>query len=246
MKTCTKRKLRIFINFCSLFIIKKLQRDKIRQNALLFSGYLLDIGSGRRPYKDYFTNCSNYVGIDISIDKLPNVVGSVLGLPFKDECFHTVICTEVLEHVPEPGNALAEIYRILKPNGIFYLTVPMSWNLHYEPHDYFRFTKYGLEYLLAERNCFEIEKIERIGGGFSLIGQRLCDILGRLVYRCFSRFSHKLGITLRLILTLPVSVFFWLIGRLLDGIDKSDAIGWVCIARKPNTGAKVFKSWGLS
>ena len=49
-------------------------------------------------------------------------------LPFKDEIFDFVICTEVLEHVPNFKKAIYEIKRVLKPNGEFLITVPNSLN----------------------------------------------------------------------------------------------------------------------
>lgn len=61
-------------------------------------------------------------------------------LPFRDECFDAVLCTEVLEHVPDPVRVLCELNRVLKPGGQVFVTVPQSWEIHEARHDYLRYT----------------------------------------------------------------------------------------------------------
>ena len=48
-------------------------------------------------------------------------------LPFPADCFDRIICSEVLEHVPDPDLVLSEISRILKPGGLFIASVPRYW-----------------------------------------------------------------------------------------------------------------------
>lgn len=50
-----------------------------------------------------------------------------LALPFEDNSFDKVICSEVLEHIPDYRAMLAEIDRILKPNGLLAISVPRAW-----------------------------------------------------------------------------------------------------------------------
>jgi 2-polyprenyl-3-methyl-5-hydroxy-6-metoxy-1,4-benzoquinol methylase len=52
------------------------------------------------------------------------VVGSVMELPFPENSFEIVICTEVVEHTPHPRRAVAELARVVEPNGILVLTTP--------------------------------------------------------------------------------------------------------------------------
>lgn len=51
-------------------------------------------------------------------------VGDVLALPFADACFDIVLCTEVIEHTPQPGTAIDELARVLRPGGTLVLTTP--------------------------------------------------------------------------------------------------------------------------
>ena len=91
-----------------------------------------------------------------------------MSLPFADRCFETVFCAQVLEHVPRPEELLREAFRVLKVGGQIILTVPQTWGLHEEPHDYYRFTRYGLRYML-ERVGFQVRSIEPRGGAFRMM-----------------------------------------------------------------------------
>jgi len=216
--------------FSHLFIIKKLQRDAFRKYAKFLNGRLLDIGCGNSPYRKLIS-CQSYMGIDGLPDVKPDVAARCESIPCKEKRFDAVICTELLEHLPEPEKALKEIKRVLKEGGYLYLTVPQSWCLHYEPDDYFRFTKYGIKYLL-EKNGFEIRAVERIGGLFSMIGQRLMDLFWQLMVNCLSvictlKWSERIASSL----TFPGSVLFYCAAKLGDEIDKKDALGWSILAR---------------
>lgn len=133
-------------------------------------GRVLDAGAGRGAYRRLLNTYSEeYIGMDIAASSETSVVGDVQALPFADECFDTVFCSQVLEHVPEPKAALSEFRRLLRPGGHLILTVPhMSW-LHNEPHDYFRFTRHGLAHLF-ETTGFVLKTMSPAGGLLSLLG----------------------------------------------------------------------------
>jgi len=204
------------------FIIKKLQKEILIKNAHFFKGNILDIGCGSKPYKEYI-KYNIYVGLDSDPGVGPDIESSVESIPCTDESFEGIICSEVLEHVKDTRQAISEIYRVLKKNGYLYITVPMMWALHYEPEDYFRFTKYGISYLLTEQG-FIIKDVERVGGIFSLIGARFADVIFHLITRAFNFMSARNAERIASIMILPVSVVFYCLSKLFDNIDKRDAL----------------------
>jgi ubiquinone/menaquinone biosynthesis C-methylase UbiE len=142
-------------------------------------GWLLDIGCGNQPYAHLFPNVARYVGVDLpqpsGMQRCADVWASGLHLPFAGQSFDTVLCAQVLEHVPQPQQLMEEAFRVLKTGGQFILTAPQTWCLHEEPHDYYRFTQYGLRYLL-ESAGFEVQSIEARGGSFRVIGQTFLNL----------------------------------------------------------------------
>ena len=99
----------------------------LKQCGVFVKGVTLDVGCGRKPYeKTFFAGAEKYVGMDYLTDRShPDVVGSATDIPLGDASFDTVVCTEVLEHVPDPLRALREMYRVLKPGGYLILSTPM-------------------------------------------------------------------------------------------------------------------------
>ena len=110
---------------------------------------VLDIGCGHKPYRDLFPG-TKYVGMDWTTkDSSPDFVGDALRLPVKDRSIDVVFATQVIEHVRKPELMIRECRRVLRSEGALILTGPFYWPLHEEPHDYFRFTKYGFSELLS-------------------------------------------------------------------------------------------------
>lgn len=125
---------------------------------------VLDIGAGGSSYHRHFPN---RVTIDIDPARKPDVVGDAHKLPFADGEFKTVLCTEVLEHLKDPRLAISEMRRVLAPGGTLILTTRFVYPLHDTPHDYFRYTKYGLTELFTD---WEIVELIPEVGTFSTIG----------------------------------------------------------------------------
>ena len=156
-------------------------------------GDLLDLGCGNKPYEGWYKPLStSQVGCDIiqSDKHVVDVICPVTDLAFPNEKFDTVFCTQVLEHVYEHDKMMSEISRVLRPGGQIILTVPFAWELHEEPHDFFRYTKHALKQLF-ENAGFEIDYIRPNGGKWAAIYQ----LRNNMMYDSFKKhktFGNKL------------------------------------------------------
>jgi glycosyltransferase involved in cell wall biosynthesis/SAM-dependent methyltransferase len=221
-----------------LYIVKCLLRETMEHFGPRLGGLLIDLGSGYSPYRPLFSNAKKYVAIDLARDRNSHVVADVQALPIASEVADSVVCTEVLEHVADADRVIEEVIRILKPGGNVLVTAPMSWNLHYEPYDFRRYTSYGLWQLL-DRYGLEIMETRRIGGLFSLVGSRLVEGIATELYRRWEFLPRRLRHSLILCYSIPTSIFFMMLSRLGDNFQSSDAIGWAVLARK-NTNGQVL------
>ena len=160
-------------NSVDFIVLHYLIRDlKLAINSFA-SGNLLDVGCGNKPYESLFENKLNsYVGCDViqSSDNKIDVICKATQLDFQDRRFDTVFSTQVMEHVDNSDLMMGECNRVLKPGGFLILSVPFCWELHEEPYDFFRFTKYGLQELCT-RNNFEVVEIMSNGGKWAAISQ---------------------------------------------------------------------------
>lgn len=146
-----------------------------------FKTDLLDIGCGKMPYKNYILDNSsveNYVGLDIEnaleydTTIKPDFTWDGFTMPFANESFNCAFGTEVLEHCPKPEIVLNEVFRVLKPGGVFFFTVPFLWNLHEVPFDEYRYTPYALERHLRNSG-FKNINIKATGGWHAAMAQML-------------------------------------------------------------------------
>jgi SAM-dependent methyltransferase len=190
---------------------------------------VLDAGAGEGRHARFFKGV-RYVGVDSGIgDKRWNYGGldafaDLAALPFLDASFAACINIVTLEHVREPQRVVCEIARALVPGGRLLLVVPHEWEVHQQPSDFFRYTRYGVEYLLRHAG-FTAIAIEPMGGYFRLMARRLLNGL---------QFASG---GLRSILFVPVALFvvpIALILPLLDFLDRDRdfTLGYVCTAVK--------------
>lgn len=215
------------------YVIERIKREKAKIFCALLSGKVADVGCGFSPYRKYLTGISDYTAVETELRYRPNVIASATKLPFASESLDGVILTEVLEHLPEPAEALAEAKRVLKQQGLIYITVPLTWGLHYVPNDYYRFTHYGLSHLVRKEG-FEVEKLEPMGGLFTIIYARLTDFF---VTTLLDRPLKALGVEkgrLRIcaLVVAPLNLVFYYLSSLLDQLWQDDVFGWALIARK--------------
>jgi SAM-dependent methyltransferase len=130
----------------------------------------LDIGAQNGPYAALFPR---RVGLDIRPGQGVRIIGDAQALGIADQAFEVVLCTEVLEHLPEPQRAIDEMFRVLKPGGTLLLTTRFLFPIHDAPADYYRYTKYGLRHLLRKFEILELREETNAVGAIAVLLQRL-------------------------------------------------------------------------
>lgn len=190
-----------------LLTIYQFLRGKL--NSL--QGRVLDVGAGQAPWRELLSK-AEYVGVDVdtagAFGMRRNADISYYDgkhLPFDDNSFDHVLCTEVLEHVSEPAAFLLEIKRALRQGGTLILTVPWSARLHHLPNDYYRFTPAALEALLESAGFEQTAIIER-GNDIAVIANKLLVLLIRLLSP--RERSHILWTWIFAVMLAPVTIGF--------------------------------------
>lgn len=193
---------------------------------------LLDAGAGEGQYKLRFAK-QRYVGVDLAVGDAQwdytglDAVADLTALPFPNAVFDAAIHIVTIEHLRDPGAALREIGRTLRGGGAILIAAPHEWEVHQAPHDFFRFTRFGLAHLL-ESAGFEVGEMSPAGGYFRLLARRLLNGLQFFA----GGVRWLLFVPAALVLVPPA-----LILPLLDGLDRDRnfTVGYVCLARKRNT-----------
>jgi SAM-dependent methyltransferase len=180
-------------------------------------GTVLDFGCGRKPYAALCTAAERYVGVDLpDVDTADLHMVDGVGIPMGDASVDALISTASLEHVPDMEGVLAEWRRVLKVNGELVVTVPFLFPVHGAPHDYRRFTHFGLQDLLARRG-FAVYETTTFGG----IGTYLINGA-----QGFIADNHGLGWVLFKLAMVPVSLVTTplvnLVGLLLNRLDHTN------------------------
>lgn len=149
---------------------------------------LLDAGAGTQRYRA-FCGHLQYVAQDFAAydgagdgaglhpgeflyGKL-DVVSDITAIPEPDGAFDAVLCTEVLEHVPDPAAALRELGRLLRPGGDLLLTAPFVSFTHFAPYHFCTgFSRYFYQQQLAA-NGLDILELSANGGFFDFAAQEI-------------------------------------------------------------------------
>lgn len=143
----------------------------LRASAPLMRGAVLDLGGKRVNRRGTFEPPESagtrwtYVNVDEATS--PDLLCDAASVPLPDGSVDCIVCTEVLEHVPDPSACVHEAIRLLRPGGVFIVSVPFFYPIHNDPFDYRRFTAEGLQHLHAG---FTVATISNMGGYLGVLG----------------------------------------------------------------------------
>lgn len=134
-------------------------------------GFVLDIGGKRENKRGTFAPPENqakawwYLNLDLSTK--PSIYADVTQTPLMEKTMDCVICTEVLEHLPNPQACMDEIHRLLRDEGVVFASTTFFYPVHADPYDFQRFTEDGLRYLFRH---FRSVEVYRMGGYAGVLG----------------------------------------------------------------------------
>lgn len=204
---------------------------------------VLDAGAGTCKYRALFAHCdyrtqdfAQYQGSEHQYGHI-DYVCDITTLPVPEGSFDAVLCSEVLEHVPRPEQAVRELARVLKTGGWLALTAPFMSGIHMAPYHYCSgFSPYWYRNFLPQFGL-EVESCSANGGFFRFYGQESRRFLHYLTPRKpilrWIFFPVKLLLAMWFRLVMPVACHF------LDRLDREPEItvGYFVLARKINAAA---------
>jgi SAM-dependent methyltransferase len=167
------------------FANRRLVLAALKRELASFNGLVLDVGCGHKPYRGLLlsppSRASAYIGVDLPGNpySTPDLEWDGAALPRPDASVDSVLLTEVLEHCPEPGAVLKEVWRVLRPGGFLFMTVPFIWPMHALPHDEYRFTPFALQRLLRDAG-FPTPCVAATGGRDAVLAITLGLWAGRM------------------------------------------------------------------
>ena len=187
------------------YFARKGLRDALAGMLPELRGEVLDVGCGTKPYRD-LVPATRYVGLDYD-SPLRRETGAADvfydggRFPLADAAFDGALCTQVLEHVFTPEEFLGEIRRVLRPGGVLVLTVPFIWDEHEQPHDFGRYSSFGLRALL-ERAGFEVLRLEKTPTD----ARALAQLAAGWIYKLVVARNRWLNLATQVVFIAPITV----------------------------------------
>jgi len=205
----------------------------LQKYAPYYDGVLYDLGCGEAPYRAFFLlYADRYVGVDwagsyheTKADIAADLNGS---LPIESSVADTVVSLSVMEHLREPQIMLNEAYRILKPGRTMILQVPFMWAVHEAPHDYYRYTCYGLQHMFSKAGFVDV-KVEATTGFWAMWTLKFNYQSARLIRGPWP-IQRLMSALMRVIWAIDQRLARWLDKRWKG---EQETAGYFVVAKKP-------------
>lgn len=204
-----------------VYIMRSGLLKAVKELAPSIKGEVMDLGCGCKPYASLFTAATRYVGVDIEASGHDHKTSKVdvfydgRTLPFLDAHFDAVVTFEVLEHVFNLDEVLAEILRVLKPGGLLLVSIPFAWDEHEKPYDFARYTSFGIRHVLQKAGL-EVVELRKCGTYFLAICQMFIAYLIQHVFPQ-GRLPRRV---MQVLLVFPLTALSLVLDRILPRRDE--------------------------
>lgn len=201
-------------------------------------GLVADIGCGRQELRKYLVRSNDYIGLDYPLtnkryDLCPDIYASAENLPFPDSSIDTAIFLEVAEHLPDVRTVVMEISRTLKSGGYLIFSMPFLYPIHDAPHDFTRYTEYGLLGLF-ESQSLVVQDLVSLGSPIESAVLQVNLVLAW--YTLNSRFAFRPVFFFLVLVVCPVlNSLVYVFRNIFSGKIKNSPfpIGYTVVLKKP-------------
>ena len=188
------------------------------------TGVVVDVGCADGAIASRLSMAAEYIGLDYptTADHLyltrPAIYADASRLPLGNDVCDTLLLLDVIEHLVAPEAAIQEASRVLRFGGTLLITIPFSYPLHDQPHDYQRFTAYGLQQRLHGAGFSQVT-LEEVGDAVTTAAANFSMAVTQgAIDACVERRWRIIVVPIVPLVVLLANVFGWAIGGLLPAL----------------------------
>jgi len=204
---------------------------------------VLDAGSGLAPFRHHLAH-TQYESADHLKNESsyhpPTYACDLSNIPVAARRFDRIMCTQVLEHVPDPEAVLREFSRVLKDDGEIWLSAPLFFEEHEGPQDFFRYTQWGFR-RIGQQAGLEVEELEWLEGYHATLAHQLSMAAQELSTSHVTRVARWYDFVPLHLLVFALRIQFGLLARLFTMLDQREpdtrhgmCINYRMVLRKPH------------